>query len=517
VAFCWDGEKSDNLDIYVKLVAETNALRLTSDPAEDVAPAWSPDGTRIAFARFLKDSDFGTVYLVSPLGGSERKLMDFPISGPLSWSPDGKWLAVSRPRASSAGSDDPAGIYLLPLEKGEPRRITSPKAPEVDDYPCFSPDGHSLAYRACSGQLTCDIYAQALDSDYVPQGELHRVTHDGLFKLDLAWTRDHKSILYVCHQSIGLYYLYRVPINGGEPPRRLELAGAHAFGPCVAAAKDRLAFGRDLTNPDIWRYQVGGKPQPFIMSSFWDLSPQISPDGRRVAFSSSRNGESTEIWTANADGSNPSQLTDKVGRGQGSPRWSADGRWIAFDSQGESGQFDIFAIDSSGGRPRQITSEPSNEHHPSWSRDGRWIYFRSDRTGQNEIWRIPADGGPAQQITTSGGNVALESTDGSTLFYSKETGGLFAKPLNGGSERKLVDDVYLGFAVTQHGIYYFGPSSEDKRPLQFYQFSSGTSRSLARIEGVWRPELTVSPDGHTFLFSASLIRGCDLMLIENFR
>ena len=52
VAFVWDGERGDNDDIYVKLLGETNALRLTTDPADDGYPAWSPDGKRIAFERF---------------------------------------------------------------------------------------------------------------------------------------------------------------------------------------------------------------------------------------------------------------------------------------------------------------------------------------------------------------------------------------------------------------------------------------------------------------------------------
>jgi Tol biopolymer transport system component len=51
VAFSWDGEGQDNFDIYVKLIDQADARRLTSDPARDMSPAWSPDGRTIAFAR----------------------------------------------------------------------------------------------------------------------------------------------------------------------------------------------------------------------------------------------------------------------------------------------------------------------------------------------------------------------------------------------------------------------------------------------------------------------------------
>jgi Tol biopolymer transport system component len=98
VAFCWDGEKQDNVDIYVKLVGAGPRLRLTTDSAEDCQPAWSPDGRFIAFLRKLPDNR-AAVILTSPLGGAERKLAessDF-LSKP-AWSPDSKRLAYVRYR-----------------------------------------------------------------------------------------------------------------------------------------------------------------------------------------------------------------------------------------------------------------------------------------------------------------------------------------------------------------------------------------------------------------------------------
>jgi DNA-binding winged helix-turn-helix (wHTH) protein len=54
IAFSWDGDKGDNLDIYVKLLGENGALRLTSDPQPEYSPAWSPDGRHIAFCRWAR-------------------------------------------------------------------------------------------------------------------------------------------------------------------------------------------------------------------------------------------------------------------------------------------------------------------------------------------------------------------------------------------------------------------------------------------------------------------------------
>ncbi len=94
VAFSWNGTKQDNWDVYVTLVGSSDVRRLTSDLGEDARPTWSPDGRQIAFVR--QRSDDSTIHLVSPLGGSERRLGDFRGADSLDWSPDGKWLAAGR-------------------------------------------------------------------------------------------------------------------------------------------------------------------------------------------------------------------------------------------------------------------------------------------------------------------------------------------------------------------------------------------------------------------------------------
>lgn len=53
----------------------------------------------------------------------------------------------------------------------------------------------------------------------------------------------------------------------------------------------------------------------------------------------------------------------------------------------------------------------------TWSRDGRWVYFTSIRSGRRQIWKIPADGGEAFQLTQNGGSSGLESLDGKYFYY----------------------------------------------------------------------------------------------------
>jgi serine/threonine protein kinase len=91
LAFAWDGEKQDNFDIYVKGIGPEPPLRVTHDPAADMAPAWSPDGKTIAFLRASRPGT-SSVVLVSPLGGPERVVGEVirfePMNQGLGWSPD---------------------------------------------------------------------------------------------------------------------------------------------------------------------------------------------------------------------------------------------------------------------------------------------------------------------------------------------------------------------------------------------------------------------------------------------
>jgi Tol biopolymer transport system component len=514
VAFSWDGEKGDKFSIYVKLLGETNALRLTTSPTGDYYPAWAPDGKRIAFHRMGSD---GGIYTVSPLGGAERKLTGLATSdSQMSWSPDGKWLAMA------GNTQEDRGIFLLPVEGGEPRRISNPKPPGFDHSPAFAPDGHKLAYAGCAAQFSCDVYVQELGSGYSPQGSPRQITRQAVTSnYGLTWSRDGGSLIYSASIAPGvLPYLWRTGIDGRQPPQRLEIAGPEAYNPSASPTASRLVFERRLQNNNIWRYHMNGGMEPFLVSSLGDSTPQFSPDGARIAFESGRSGEA-EIWVAQADGSKPAQMTNGPGRHQGTPRWSPDGRWIAFDSGGEDGRWSIYVMDAAGSAPRRITSGPSNEAMPFWSRDGKWLYFRSDRMGRQEIWRVPFAGGPQEQVTRNGGYTAYESVDGQTLFYTKGRGDsepLFARLLPGGAERQLPPSIYLkSFFPAAEGIYYIGPRSGEYYPLEFFQFSSNSSRLLAKIGGYVSEGLSESPDRKTILFSRSVNNGAHLMMIENFQ
>ena len=133
---------------------------------------------------------------------------------------------------------------------------------------------------------------------------------------------------------------------------------------------------------------------------------------------------------------------------------------------------------------------------------------------------MPFAGGAAEQLTEGGGLVAYESTDGTTLFYTKASSGpLFAKAISGGPERQLLDWITIrSFFPVEDGIYYVGrPNEKGQYPLEFFRFSSQKSEVLANIDGTVSNGLSVSPDRATVLFTKIAASGANLVIIENFR
>jgi Tol biopolymer transport system component len=153
IAFVWDGDAGDTPDVYVKLIDSGTPLRLTTNAAPESSPTWSPDGSRIAFVR--RSVEDGGIFVVSALGGPERKLAEAEATG-IDWSPDGKFLAISE--QNSPG--EPFSLFLLSVDRGEKRRLTSAPsiAPFGDFYPALSPDGRTLAFARSSQVAVSDIY-----------------------------------------------------------------------------------------------------------------------------------------------------------------------------------------------------------------------------------------------------------------------------------------------------------------------------------------------------------------------
>jgi Tol biopolymer transport system component len=267
----------------------------------------------------------------------------------------------------------------------------------------------------------------------------------------------------------------------------------------------RLVYVRSFADVNIYRIEASAAgatasslPVLAISSTRREGMPQLSPDGRRVAFFSDRTGPGG-IWTADLDGANAVELTNMHAFGTGYPHWSSDGKRITFHSNRE-GQAEVYVISAAGGKPQNLTSHPAKDGFPSFSRDGQWIYFTSNRTGEDRIWKIPASGGKAVQVTNSVGYTPLESPDGAYLYYVQSVftpGPLWCMPVSGGDPVKVVEGVVLGnFVVLEKGIYYIDrPSGEEsiywidrpsgKARLQYFEFATAKPGQWLPTWALW--------------------------------
>jgi Tol biopolymer transport system component/DNA-binding winged helix-turn-helix (wHTH) protein len=520
IAFAWDGANGDNQDIYIKVVGAGVPLRLTTHPAADQKPVWSSDGRHIAFVRLAEEG--GGLFMIPALGGPERKIgAMIPehewAAGP-SWSPDGQLLAFSeKPEA-----EGPLSIFLASIESQAKRKLTSPPVGSVGDCaPAISPDGRTVAFIRVSA-------AGGIFLVPVAGGEPTRVTREhNAFCERLAWTANGRELVFSTTRGApeSSSSLWRVSASGGTP-QPVFVGGDNAANPALSRRGDRLAYEQRSQDFNIWQIEVptatppGRSTKKLIASTRGDAGPQFSPDGTRIAFVSDRTG-SDEIWVCDTEGSNLVQLTSVGGPVAGTPRWSPDGRRIAFD-----GDWGIHVIAVDGGPSRRVASDTPDGVVPSWSRDGRWIYFASTRTGGLEVWKVPAAGGQAVQITKRGGFAAFESQDGNTLYYAKgiDVDGLWSVPVNGGDEAPVLDfpkGSFWGYwALVKTGIYYVNTETGAQPALQFLRFADKRVVQVAALDRrpvPFLPGMAVSPDERWVLYTQEDQRSSDIMLVENFR
>jgi Tol biopolymer transport system component len=168
-----------------------------------------------------------------------------------------------------------------------------------------------------------------------------------------------------------------------------------------------------------------------------------------------------------------------------------------------------------------LTANRSTDVFPTFSRDGQWIYFSSTRTGTPLIWKMPAGGGEAVQVTRVPAMMALESMDGTMLYFVEgrgldALGPLWQQPVNGGPAVKLLDNVQnVSFAVAATGIYYVERLPGDTR-IVYFDPATRQSSVVASSLGAVTFGLTVSADGRRILFARVDSSVDDLMLVENF-
>ena len=303
--FVFSSTRTGGGDLYLADATSGALVRLTTDPAFEGVPSWSPDGSRVAYVRFAEDGS-SEIHVLNADGTGDRIVVGRESGQNIlpTWSPDGRQIAFA-----SAPRDDSA-IWVVGSDGLNPRRLT-PDSIRAND-PVWSPDGSLIAYTA--GDPAPSLHVMSPDGSSV-----RRLTSPDatlLINWGSLWSPDGSRLAFVGRDAGGSGQVQVVNRDGGDVLNLTE--------------------GTDDKGAPAW-----------------------SPDGTELAFWSDRDGAG-EIYAIPSTGGSWRRLT--TGSGLSGVvvalLWSPDGRKIAVWTPLEFG--DIYVLDAAGGRLVNLTNDPGD-------------------------------------------------------------------------------------------------------------------------------------------------------------
>ena len=258
---------------------------------------------------------------------------------------------------------------------------------------------------------------------------------------------------------------------------------SEALGP----AKIVFASSRNGKS-DIYVMNTNGEQQLNLTKNplVSNIQPAWSPDGKKIVFSSIRDG----IYVMQANGRNLHRLIDRLG---GSPAWSPDGKKIVFSST-QDGNGDIYAMSTDGNNIHQLTNHPASDSDPAWSPNGREIVFVSGRDGGHHIYVMDTDGRNVRRVTwqRNWNNFPAWSPDGKKIAFSSvleggrlgERPGIFVMDADGKNIHMLTQgwDQYPVWSPDGRQIAFDGeiPNSPN-RDIYVIDVDGKNERNLTRL------------------------------------
>jgi Tol biopolymer transport system component/imidazolonepropionase-like amidohydrolase len=400
--------RSSTWQIWTVNVDGSDLKAVTNGPFDDREPHWSPDGSRIAFS-----SDRGGAHAESPgegdgnydvwvltlASGALARVTHGPANEFMpAWSPDGREIAFVSDRR------DKPGVYAIGVAPGRSNaeRLVA-TADGAITGPSWSPDGSSMAFTVIGGGRSHLIVESGgtqrdigdFDEDVFPfrpqwaGASTLLYTADGKIKTRAASGGSLRTIEFTADVSF--------PRSTFTPKHRASpVSGPHPVRgivhPALSPDGRQIAFA---ALGDLWLMTIGSEPRRITHDPFVDTDPAWSSDGTSLAFSSDRDGQ-MRIWVRDMRTGVERRLT-KLADTEMEPAWSPDGARVAFID--EDGQVQV--ADARTGDVNKAHDHLFSPGRPSWSPDGKMLvvsalrpYSTRFREGTNQVLRIALDGRP---------------------------------------------------------------------------------------------------------------------------
>ncbi len=493
--------------VWVMKPDGTGLRQVTTGHGDDREPRFSPDGTKIAFS---SDRAFNGSYDIWVVDLTSGALTQWTSTGgtttpptPSSvdeyepaWSPDGTRIAFvvgSGANGTTIQARDAAGVQTVLATAAPGTRVNSPS---------WSPDGTKLAYLQFgsnrSNLLVNGTKVAPTDDafPFFPQwlsnDELLYTADGGLRRTSLL-TGDTRAIPFEVSFTLDRapYRHKRFDFDSNAPRRALGIVG-----PALSPDGRRVAFA---ALNQIWVMEIGGAPRPITDGLYYKTDPAWSPDGARIAYASDKSGKTMDLWVVDWRTGIERRVTALDGSAEVSPAWSPDGRSLAFQDQNGA----TFTVEIDSGIVKRVILPVFAPGKPSWHPSGRTIaiaalkpYTRRFREGTSQVLTVDLASGkltytepaPFESFSTRGEDGPVYSPDGTALAAVMHSQ-LYVIPVdaNGvpnGAARKITSEVTD--APTWSG---------DSRTLLY--LSNGQLRLVSRDGGEprtvpvdlrWRPE-----------------------------
>jgi serine/threonine-protein kinase len=416
---------------------------------DGAAPFFSPDGQWIGFSNDVR------LLKVSVTGGKPAVVADAPGGARGSWAPDDTiWFSSGTARV----------IYRVPSGGGTPEAVTSldePAGDQTHTAPSVFPDGGGAVVTVTrsdgvhvgivsSGSGLVRVLFPGRQPQALSGGRIIFARGEVLWAARLADDRQTVAAeptaaltgvelsgagtaQFAASDAGSLVYMPRLAVGEVRVPVWLDRAGTETLIPIDAKPYTRGSVSPDGTrialavaspeNRDIWVYEIARKAlMRLTVDPAADTAPIWSPDSRRIAFRSDRDGGG--IFVQAADGADTAmRVTRSVGpaRPAHTPySFTPDGQTVVFaELRSYSDQGIGVAAIGGSGVPTMVLDGPFAESRPALAPNGRWLAYQSDESGRYEIYVRPYPDVMASrvQVSTTGGSSARWSADGRELLY----------------------------------------------------------------------------------------------------